>query len=55
MLDLNHSISIKSKDADAQHIVKLVKEHCKNKGISFSFIVLKLLKKHYNEIINGKL
>jgi len=55
MLDLNHSISIKSKDTDGQHIVKNVKEYCRGKGISFSFIVLKLLKKHYNEIINGRL
>ena len=52
---INHSISIRPSDVDSQQIVKNLKKHCREKGISFSFIVLKLLKKHYNEVINGKL
>jgi len=55
MQELNFSISVKSKDLDGQHIITAIKEHCRKKGISFSFIVLKLLKKNYNDIISGKL
>lgn len=54
-MDTNHSISIKPKDSHGQQVVKGVKEYCQQRGVSFSFIVLKLLKKHYNEIINGKI
>lgn len=51
---INHSISIKPKDTEGQRVVTSVKEYCQEKGISFSYIVLKLLKENYKEIINGK-
>ena len=52
---INHSISIRPSDVDNIHIVKTIKQYCKSKGVSFSYIVLKALKKYYNEIINGQL
>lgn len=52
---INHSISIKTSDIDSIYIVKTIKKYCKDRGISFSYIVLKSLKRYYNEIINGKL
>ena len=54
-MDTNHSISIKPSDTQGQYVVKEIKKYCRDKGISFSFIVIKLLKKHFNDIINGKL
>jgi hypothetical protein len=52
---INHSISIKPSDEVAQVTVKEIKAYCKSRGISFSFIVLKLLKQYKDEIITGKL
>lgn len=52
---INHSISIRPTDTESVELVKTIKEYCKNNGLSFSFIVLKLLKQNANEILNGKL
>ena len=52
---INHSISIRPSDTDNIHIVKVIKQYCRAKGVSFSYVVLKALKKYYNEIINGQL
>ena len=54
-MDTNYSISVKPKDVEALQIIKDIKIHCQSKGISFSFIIVKLLKKYHKDILQGKL
>ncbi len=50
----NHSISVRPGDKISAEVLETVKLYCIRNGKSFSYLILKLLREHKEEILNGK-